>query len=252
MMIDARCPTAPGCPHMTLSQHSQFEPSPTQDSSSRQDLLHPLPSPQAGNGSQMESGSLQPADAADTAADRTSTLSETLSIALVAFGTAAAVMILLRNLRRANRKSREMDRPARDRLDELRDHAATSTSLHATMAQTQDAVQRMVGQLEAKAVRVESLLDLAEQRLADYQARLAELESRAALLDRASNPDQARTAPGSSTPHYPSPAMPAADPLHRRVHELADQGLSPVEIARRIDRPTGQIELILALRRSVG
>ena len=31
---------------------------------------------------------------------------------------------------------------------------------------------------------------------------------------------------------------------------LADQGLDPVDIARSVDRPTGQVELILALRRA--
>jgi hypothetical protein len=40
------------------------------------------------------------------------------------------------------------------------------------------------------------------------------------------------------------------DPLHRKVYDLADQGLTPVDIARRIEKPTGQVELILALRRA--
>jgi hypothetical protein len=41
----------------------------------------------------------------------------------------------------------------------------------------------------------------------------------------------------------------AATP-HREVLELADQGLSPVEIAQRLGKPTGQVELVLNLRRA--
>lgn len=38
------------------------------------------------------------------------------------------------------------------------------------------------------------------------------------------------------------------DPRHAQVYDLADQGLTPPEIARQLDRPSGEIELILALR----
>ncbi len=47
----------------------------------------------------------------------------------------------------------------------------------------------------------------------------------------------------------PSLALPdASDARHRQVYALADQGRSAAEIARQIDRPYGEIELILALR----
>lgn len=50
-------------------------------------------------------------------------------------------------------------------------------------------------------------------------------------------------------PHAPS----CADPMANRVYELADSGLSSVEIASALHEHTGKIELILALRRaSVG
>ena len=45
-------------------------------------------------------------------------------------------------------------------------------------------------------------------------------------------------------------AEPALDPFHRRVYALADQGQSSIDIARQLDRPTGQIELVLALRKT--
>jgi hypothetical protein len=38
------------------------------------------------------------------------------------------------------------------------------------------------------------------------------------------------------------------DPLNRRIYEMADQGLPPVEIARSLNQQTGKVELVLALR----
>ena len=40
----------------------------------------------------------------------------------------------------------------------------------------------------------------------------------------------------------------AIDPRHAEVYVLADQGHSPHAIAQRLERPYGEIELILALR----
>lgn len=64
--------------------------------------------------------------------------------------------------------------------------------------------------------------------------------------------------------HAPSPARnpnhqhprelnitePAADPTHRRIWQLSDDGVAPIEIARTLNQPIGQIELILNLRKS--
>ena len=48
-------------------------------------------------------------------------------------------------------------------------------------------------------------------------------------------------------PQAQSPANPP-DPVSSEVYELADQGLTALEIAGELDEPTGKIELILALR----
>ena len=81
---------------------------------------------------------------------------------------------------------------------------------------------RLESQLDTKAERLETLVEEA-RRLVD------QLERHAAA---------SRAAPGAG----------AGDPLSRSVHELADQGLSSVEIAQRLDEPVGKIELVLALR----
>jgi hypothetical protein len=56
----------------------------------------------------------------------------------------------------------------------------------------------------------------------------------------ASSEDAPRDGAGSSRVSTP----------HATVHRLADEGLSAAEIARRVQQPVGEIELILALRRT--
>lgn len=56
--------------------------------------------------------------------------------------------------------------------------------------------------------------------------------------------------PGAGLAGPPSAvaAAPPTDPRHRRVYELADAGLSAVEIARETHYSVGEVELILSLR----
>lgn len=48
----------------------------------------------------------------------------------------------------------------------------------------------------------------------------------------------------------PNQAATSLSTQHAEVHALADAGLTPVEIAQRLSKPTGQIELILNLRKA--
>jgi hypothetical protein len=93
------------------------------------------------------------------------------------------------------------------------------------------------------------LSQMARQITAQLDTRAAKLE---ALIKEA---DQKITAMNSapSTPREPAPeaAMEPEihpDPRHADIYALADQGRTPQEIARQLNLPSGEIELILALR----
>ncbi len=172
-------------------------------------------------------------------------LTDMLGGGLLAAGVLGLVFIFVRKLRKNRQKQFEMDLPPRERIDRLNSGASNTNDMHAVTARAQESVQTLITQLENKAVRIESLLDRAE-------SRIAELESRfdTASDGLASQREEQNTALPPAIAMSRSPDAPPADPLHARVHALADKGLNPVEIARQVDRPTGQIELILALRRA--
>ncbi len=103
--------------------------------------------------------------------------------------------------------------------------------------------------------QMESLLvelsEMARQITAQLDTRSAKLE---ALIREADEKISAlRQNPQSSSAPAAAPEWTAAsiDPQHEAVYALADQGKSTGEIARQLNRPNGEVELILALRARV-
>jgi hypothetical protein len=90
--------------------------------------------------------------------------------------------------------------------------------------------RQISAQLDSRATKLEILIKEADQKLAALRA--------------------ASHMPSFEQP--PSPAkldLPPIDPQHERIYTLADQGRSTLQIAQELNRPSGEIELILALRR---
>lgn len=172
-------------------------------------------------------------------------LRQNLSLILIAAGSVMLMVVILRMLRRsaaaragtprkpasASRAAAAPHSPARaggDRLEQL-------------MSDAEELTRRLAAHVDNKAARLEQLL-------ADSDDRIRKLEELLEQNQTADRPGFEAGAPSVATPA--TDRNRAADPVHRKVYDLADRGMSPVDIARSIDRPTGQIELILALRRA--
>lgn len=102
-----------------------------------------------------------------------------------------------------------------------------SVADEALASDLQELADRLASQLDARAERLEALLARADRTLRELRAA-----SRAAP-----------TEPAPATPSTPD------DRGFHEIHALADQGLGALDIAKRTGRPTGQVELILNLRR---
>lgn len=184
-----------------------------------------------------------------------------LSYGLIGLGSVMMILVIIRLLKRSTKARNSRDFTAYTSKsprphDEspapagrsaranplLTDASAAKARLEHVMADGEELTRRLAAILDNKAARIETLIEHADQRL----AALAEAEERA----RNAPAPQPAPAQPTSRPQPEPPAPLSIDPLHRKVYELADKGATPVEIARQIDRPTGQIELILALRRA--
>jgi len=107
---------------------------------------------------------------------------------------------------------------------------ADRRALEDLMADAEELTGRLAANLDAKAARLERLIAQADE-------RLNRLEDRAAAESR----PRPERRPGLTADD--------TDPLNRRVYDLADRGLPPVEIAKQLSQQVGQVELILNLRR---
>src|SRR5439155_22671356 len=95
---------------------------------------------------------------------------------------------------------------------------------------------RTVGaQLDARAARLEELIRAADE-------RIGRLNSAPAPPDSNGHPADAPSAPSPVT------IQEEIDPRHAQIYALLDEGLTSHQIADRLGRPEGEVELIIALR----
>lgn len=110
--------------------------------------------------------------------------------------------------------------------------------------------RQMSAQLDTRAAKLELLLKEADEKLAALR------EASAAAGPRHPEP-QTLPSNGQGSPEQdPLPVPPLTahrqGSRHAEVYGLSDQGRSAQEIAREIGRPSGEVELILALRPKEG
>ncbi len=202
---------------------------------------------------------------------------------MLAVAVLAAVFVMMRLLRRRQANQPFIPSPE-DRIAAIHERAAMSAGpVERAMSDAEELTRRMAATMENKAARLELLIEEADRKLEELNRAVAQASRAApvpdrngravrtidpALLDRArveqdraerngsheltlSDASHAMPQPGGTglrqtapTPNYP------ADPVHRRVWALADDGMPALDIARSLNQPVGQVELILNLRKS--
>jgi hypothetical protein len=120
------------------------------------------------------------------------------------------------------------------------------------MVQMLETARHMAAQLDTRAARLEVLMKEADAKLAALKTAAATAPARIATSEPSSAVDEARADRADDADEAPvapqvKPETPP-DPRHGEIYALADQGRSSGEIARQLNRPNGEVELILALR----
>lgn len=151
-----------------------------------------------------------------------------LSTFLIGFGT----LLLLFTVTRMLRKTRaRIAAPKENPREVIAHHRAVNNAarepLDTVMAEANELAVRLAKALDAKAARLEVLMDQADERLARLE----------------------KVAPPAAAPSPLPPPASGANSIERQVLELAEKGCDSSQIARRVHRSVGEVELILALRR---
>lgn len=157
---------------------------------------------------------------------------------------------------------RPMGKRKRDPLD----HMGTRSSPMATQRSVEREMSNLLVELSEMARQVTAQLDTRATKL---ELLMKEADEKIETLRKLQQSAPPPAAASSQTPSTPAlrqsvaerealmqpldaplspPPEPAIDPRHAEIYALADQGRTPVDIASRLGRPSGEIELILALR----
>lgn len=165
---------------------------------------------------------------------------------LMLAGAILALTFVMISTRRRIRASRADQGPsARETYRRLSQETETKRDLEAVMLELDQLARHTMGRLDTKFAKLEVVVRDADERIQTL-TRLLRTQGGESPLDLTVADVPAEN--GTDEKARAAPAPP--EPRHAAVYQLADAGLSPLDIARELDRTTGEIELILSLRRT--
>lgn len=119
------------------------------------------------------------------------------------------------------------------------------------LVELSEMARQVTAQLDTRTLKLEMLLKDADERIAALQEANRQPPASNGNGHGNGNGTSNSNGNGNGSAHEtpaPPPPAPVVDPRHLPVYELADQDLSAAQIAFKLGRPRGEIELILALR----
>jgi hypothetical protein len=144
---------------------------------------------------------------------------------------AAGLTIFYAVMRPMRRRKDPLGRPP---ISSLAGQRAVERDMSNLLVELSEMARQITAQIDTRAAKLELLIKEADEKLAAL--RSATLATPTPLTRPDDRPMQA------------AEALPPLDPAQREIYSLADEGRTPREIAARLNRPDGEVELILALR----
>jgi hypothetical protein len=167
---------------------------------------------------------------------------------IAAFGGVMAVYLFTRP---KAKKRDPADAPIRFPLGKQREVEQQMSNL---LVELSTMARQITGQLDTRATRLELLIKEADEKIAALEIASEKLQftaenNKSTPLQEVVASDEA-AALQTFPPEPPSLSLPApaTERRYAEIYDLADEGKRANEIARLLDRPTGEVELILALR----
>jgi methyl-accepting chemotaxis protein len=171
-----------------------------------------------------------------------SSLTEERTWPILGMGVLALAYILLRPM--LKRKDPLARPPAQGSMAQER---AVERQMQSLLVDLNEMARQIGAQLDTRAAKLEALLHEADEKIAQLRGLGASSHSTTSQSTMA-QPQAATAETAASAPASIASSLHELDPRHAEVYALADEGRPPREIAAQLNRPSGEIELILALR----
>ncbi len=165
-----------------------------------------------------------------------------------------AFFMLMSTRKRIARGQRKMGMPVRQRIKEQVGHNQIYSQIGELMAELADLSRQINGQIDTRLAKLEILLDQADQTIAllenaasqtNHPADSTAAEDAQQLIQNLRQQIQNPTPAKKKDNPKPNPIT--EKPENRKIIELAQSGQTPLQIAQKLNRPIGEIELILSL-----
>ncbi|MBN1436654.1 MAG: hypothetical protein JW936_06245 [Sedimentisphaerales bacterium] len=206
------------------------------------------------------------AQAAEQEGGRTSFFSNFLEGAAWLGIVVVLAWVMLRNTRKRIAKSEaRKGMTVQERVNEVRQSSVMVDRISELMSELADMSRRVNGELDTRTTKLEILLDEADRKITALQSALGREDDDVRLVDTFVHTDNSQEVgdvrseieatadrlevDADPTENDAEAAVELDSPEHQRVWDLADQGLSAEQIARKVGRPTGEVQLIMALGR---
>lgn len=147
--------------------------------------------------------------------------------------------------RRAAEKRGDRRELTRETVREVAGQGDLKDDMQRLLAELLDTTRDMESQLETKFRKLDVLIGEADEKIAELKHMLSVAEKPAVRKGVKTIDKQADTS--SKADHSDDDAPVAVE--HESVYRLADEGLDSRQIAVKLDKSVGEIELILALRK---
>lgn len=135
------------------------------------------------------------------------------------------------------------------------EQSAIRRDMEAVLIELDKLSRDVSGQIETRFTKLEQIINDADKRIAALRILLDAAKNAGASLGHvdATPPETANVGPRVKSADTNSAAAPTPmESRTRRIYELADQGLSAMQIAQQLEQHAGEVELILNLRDATG
>jgi len=169
---------------------------------------------------------------------------DTMQVVMLLLGVIGLVIVILSTRRRIRQSQLQPRTSIRETLAQSEASRTATRDLEDVMLELDQLSRDIHGRIDTKMARLEALIREADRRIVALSPRISAAETKPALEITLDQEDPFERRPDGTEPRKPGRE------LHASIYELADRGLSPVQIANELGRLNGEVELILALRKS--
>ncbi|MGB2986094.1 MAG: hypothetical protein WBE26_09445 [Phycisphaerae bacterium] len=166
---------------------------------------------------------------------------DTTQIVMLLLAVIGLTIVMLSTRRRIRKSQHRPRTSVRELAAESQAQRKTTRDVEEVMLELDQLSRQIHGRIDTKLARLEAIIHDADQRIDKLSRLTRAVEGQPTLEITLGEEDPLK--PSSNTPK-------ADDGPHATIYRLADRGLSPNQIAREVGKLNGEIELILALRKT--